>query len=304
MNKKQILALTCILACLALTIMPFAHAADTTVPTITQVSHSTTTAGASCNFGIVGTDETALSKYIFSYDNGGGTFVDDAMGSFSGSPQTVNISKTLTTVGGKTIRWSWYINDTSNNTATTGTQSFVTVDLTVPVISAITHSATLSGATCTFGFTGTDDTGLSKYIFYFDNGVGTFTLDPAASFSGNPQTKTVTKTLNAADGSTVRWRWYINDTANNTATSAIQSLTTTPTSSQTTSNNAITYYWLALAVVSLIPLLLGAGLIINMVRSEESDPKMVVAAIGSFTTFIIMMIVGIIIINAMGTVVP
>ncbi len=60
----------------------------------------------------------------------------------------------------------------------------------------------------------TDNIALSGYIFEFDNGTGSFTNDSFVIFSGTQNWSNVTKYINETS-STMRWRFYANDTTNN-----------------------------------------------------------------------------------------
>jgi hypothetical protein len=68
-----------------------------------------------------------LSGYIFSYDNGNGTFVNDSY--VYSNPQFmngwINVSKTTNSTIGSTIRWKVYANDVLDNWNVTDEQSYV-----------------------------------------------------------------------------------------------------------------------------------------------------------------------------------
>ena len=133
-------------------------------------------------------------------------------------------------------------------------------DEEAPVVDDISHSAELAGATCNFGMTATDATELDSYIFYFDNGVGDFTADPKVAFTPlqTEETVNVTKTPNTDDGVTIRWKWYANDTLGFEDTTEEYSFVTTPTEAQAAGNAALANYWIALGLVAIIPLIMGA----------------------------------------------
>lgn len=110
----------------------------------------------------------------------------------------------------------------------------VGVDTTPPTFSLVTTSQTTAGSPSSFGVTWSDNVGLSKYIFSFDNGVGSFANISTSAFSTNPQTISITETLNPTVGATIRYRWFANDTSNNWNTTPIQSFTTILKSSKKT----------------------------------------------------------------------
>src|SRR3989344_7139256 len=61
----------------------------------------------------------------------------------------------------------------------------------------------------------TDNIGLSGFIFSFDNGTGTFVNDSFVQMTGISSWSNVTKVVNSATGSIIRWRVYANDSSNN-----------------------------------------------------------------------------------------
>ncbi len=198
-----------------------------TPPTYSGMTRSTSYAGYPCTFNITWQDKVALNKYIFSFDNGVGSFTNDTATAFTSNPQMISVTKTLTANVGATVRYRWYAVDSSNKWNSTTIQTFVTKDGTPPTYASITHSTTVAGNPCTFSITCSDNAGLSKYIFSFDNGIGSFTNSTALAFTSNPQTISVTKTLTATVGATIRFRWFFNDTSNNWNSTATQSFTAT-----------------------------------------------------------------------------
>jgi hypothetical protein len=91
---------------------------DTTPPTYSSISTNTTLRGALCGFGIIWTDETGLSGYIFG-GNWSGAWVNDTWAAFSTNPQTINKTQTLSN-GNDNDTYEWWANDTSNNWNNTG----------------------------------------------------------------------------------------------------------------------------------------------------------------------------------------
>jgi len=196
-------------------------------PTYSGITKNTSYAGFPCTFSIIWQDKVALSKYIFSFDNGVGYFTNSTATAFTSNPQVVSVTKTLTAKVGTTVRYQWYANDTSSLWNSTATQMFVTTEGTSPTYANVTHSTTMAGASCVFSITCSDKVALSKYIFSFANGVGSFTNNTAVAFTSTPQTVSVTETLTATVGATIRFRWFFNNTANNWNSTAVQSFTTT-----------------------------------------------------------------------------
>jgi len=91
---------------------------DETPPTYSDNSTNSTYAGEDTLFSLKWTDETELATsggYIFSIDNGTGIFVNDSWVAFSSNPDWSNVTKTVNSTEGATIRWCVHANDTSNN---------------------------------------------------------------------------------------------------------------------------------------------------------------------------------------------
>jgi hypothetical protein len=71
------------------------------------------------------------------------------------------------------------------------------------------------------------DTALAGYIFSFNNGTGVYANDSWVSMTGTTNWSNVTKVSNYTVGSTIKWKIYANDTANNLNVSSEYSYTTT-----------------------------------------------------------------------------
>jgi len=113
---------------------------DTIPPTYSDNSTNTTYAGEDTLFSLKWTDETELATlggYIFSTDNGTEIFVNDSWIAFSSNPDWSNVTKTVNSTVGATIRWCVYANDTSNNwnsTSCVSPFSYVTTSAGAPDI--------------------------------------------------------------------------------------------------------------------------------------------------------------------------
>ena len=210
-----------------------AYFSDLTAPSFGAISGNTTIAGADVAYSCTISDGVAVSGFIASWNNSGvwvnGTWTAGGSGSLVGTHNA--------TVG-NIISVRFYANDSSDNWAVSDISNFTLTDGTEPQFSSHTSSATGSGASCNFGVTVTDNGGLATtggYIFSTNN-TGVWVNNTWVAFSSNPQTISASKTLNSTVGVVVQWRWYANDTADNWATSAIQSLTTTDVSVPTFSS--------------------------------------------------------------------
>ena len=99
---------------------------DTQSPKWSQNTTNGTTAGTFIQHSVNWTDNVALSGYIFSFDNGNGTFYNDTFVTFSGTQNWSNVSKLVNTTSGVTIQWWVWANDTTNNINSTSVFSYVT----------------------------------------------------------------------------------------------------------------------------------------------------------------------------------
>src|SRR3989344_3817573 len=95
-------------------------AADTTPPQWSNNYINSTTPGSTINHSVNWTD-TALSGFIFSFDNGNGSFLNDTWVSMIGTANQSNATKVVTSIAGTTIRWIVYANDSSNGFNATDT---------------------------------------------------------------------------------------------------------------------------------------------------------------------------------------
>lgn len=72
------------------------------------------------------TDVTALSGYVFSFDNGSGVFVNDSFVGMIGVSNWSNVTKTINSTKGTTIQWRIYANNSANNFNVTDIFSYIT----------------------------------------------------------------------------------------------------------------------------------------------------------------------------------
>lgn len=96
-----------------------------------------------------------------------------------------------------------------------------------PTPSSNSVSSTAAGTSVQFRLKWTSTTGLSGYIFSFDNCRGSFVNSTWTAMTGTSNWSNVTKAINSTVGCTIRWRVYANDSSNNWGTSDIYSFTTT-----------------------------------------------------------------------------
>jgi len=160
-----------------------------------------------------------------------------AIASFANTTyQRMSIVLTNHTATGTTSHtWAFASKEYTTNT-TKRPQLVITytaaVDTTPPTYSLNSTNSTLAGTPVSHNLKWTDNTGLSGYIFSFDNCTGTLVNDTFVSFSGTTNWSNVTKTINSTVGCTIQWKVYANDTSNNWNTSLTYSYVTTSAAQQ------------------------------------------------------------------------
>jgi hypothetical protein len=143
-------------------------------------------------FNITFTDQDLISGFIFSWDNGTGTFVNDSFRSSGNvSTGTFSVNKTIERINGTTMQWRWFANDTAHNWNASTIESFIVPNTaprfvqTIPSYS-ISHSTNIfidvnctdaDGATVTY----LDNTSL----FNINSTDGNISDNPAQSEKGN-----------------------------------------------------------------------------------------------------------------------
>jgi hypothetical protein len=84
-------------------------------PAYSLNSTNATLAGTAVEHRLKWVDNVGLSGYIFSFDNCTGNLVNDTWVSMTGTGNWSNVTKTINSTVGCTIRWCVYANDTSGN---------------------------------------------------------------------------------------------------------------------------------------------------------------------------------------------
>jgi len=92
---------------------------EVTAPTLVSTSVSSTYRGRSSIHYFTLSDNYGLSSYRFSFDNCVGVFTNDTAIAISGLSYSGSVTKTLNTTLDCTVRYCFYVNDTSNNWLTT-----------------------------------------------------------------------------------------------------------------------------------------------------------------------------------------
>jgi len=203
---------------------------DTTPPQWFNNYTNSTTAGSTINHSVNWTDNVNLSSYIFSFDNGNGTFLNDSFVNFTGTANQSNITKVVNSTVGSTIQWKVYANDSSNNLNVTSTFQYTTTaaaDTTAPQWSNNQTNSTTNGTTINHSVYWTDETQLSGYIFSWANGNQTLANDSWVAMIGTTNWSNITKNVNTTVGSVINWSVYANDSSNNWNVTNTFSYTTT-----------------------------------------------------------------------------
>jgi len=98
---------------------------DTTPPQWFDNTTNSTLAGTNIKHSVRWTDDTALSGFIFSFDNGTGTFTNDSFVLMTGTNNFSNATKGVNITVGATIQWRIYANDTNSSNPFNATDIFV-----------------------------------------------------------------------------------------------------------------------------------------------------------------------------------
>ncbi len=125
--------------------------------------------------------------------------------------------------------WNCYVCDKSDNCAFNATNKTFVVDTSAPEY--LTYNAingTYAGYPILYYTTWQDNySGLSGYIFSFDNCTGTLANDSWAPLSGGYNPAYSVKVTNSTVGCTIRWQVYVNDSAGHWNSTPINSYNTT-----------------------------------------------------------------------------
>ena len=104
----------------------YSEGGDLTAPTYSDNSTNSTIAGTNILHSLKWADETALAGYIFSFDNGTGSFTNDSWAGMIGTANWSNVTKVVNFTSGSTIQWIVYANDSSDNWNVSSTYSYDT----------------------------------------------------------------------------------------------------------------------------------------------------------------------------------
>ena len=108
---------------------------DSTAPIFSLNSTNNTFYGNVTLFSLRWNDDFGLNGFIFSLDNGTGSFVNDSFVAFSGTSDWTNVTKVVNFTTDVIIKWKVYANDTANNMNTSQEYSFKTIFGSVDYVS-------------------------------------------------------------------------------------------------------------------------------------------------------------------------
>jgi hypothetical protein len=134
---------------------------DGAAPTFSAITSNSTVSGAATQLSCNVSDDTAVSGYIFSHDNGNGTWVNATWTSGASATTSFNWTNTV----GNTGHGKVYANDTSNNWGTSTQYNFtLTADTYTVTLTPSSTTATLGDSIIiTIGISRTTDTAVTNY---------------------------------------------------------------------------------------------------------------------------------------------
>ena len=112
-----------------------------------------TGAGTTINHSVNWTDAEGLNNFVFSFDNGNGTFLNDTSVGMTGTANQSNITKVVNSTGGATIRWMVYANNSANAFNVTDTFSYTTTSADSCTCTDGTAWTIINGDQCTLSTT-------------------------------------------------------------------------------------------------------------------------------------------------------
>ena len=146
---------------------------------------------------------------------------------------------TFNTVGAHNVTASYTGNQ--NYTGSSETFNVTVVDTTTPTYSLKSINNSLSGQITLFSIYVNDNTNLqpnNKYVFSTNN-TGVWTNNSGVNFTTTPSWANVTKVLNSTEGMVIGYKWYFNDSSNNSGSTPTYILTTTDLTAPTYSDSAV-----------------------------------------------------------------
>jgi cyclophilin family peptidyl-prolyl cis-trans isomerase len=186
--------------------------------TYSDVSATSSSAGASCAFSALWVSNTNVSGYVFGSNNTG-TFVNGtwtAFYDFAGPSSAYSrATETLEKNIGDSVTWGFWVNDTNNQWSAIPLQILsIANPLSYSLVNANSSNA---GSSCLFSAEWSATTSLSGFVFGSNN-TGTFVNETWVQFSYLTGTSTLFSTavenLDNNIGDAVTWGFWVNDTNN------------------------------------------------------------------------------------------
>ncbi|MBI5177142.1 hypothetical protein HY995_03585, partial [Candidatus Micrarchaeota archaeon] len=199
---------------------------DTSAPAYSNLQQSTMCSSSTSLLSSLWSDNVEIAGFIFSFDNGTGSFANDSWAPVGLQSAWLNVSKLLNNSVSSAIRWRVYANDTSGNWNATPIQQFTSRDCSAPQWFDNFTNSSCAGQAATLGARWADNYALYSFIFSWDNGTGAFTNNSAVAMAGTQDWSNFTLLLNPAAGSTIRWRAFARDSANNWAATPLSTFQT------------------------------------------------------------------------------
>ncbi len=166
-------------------------------------------------FNITLTDADSLVWFIFAWDNGTSTLVNDSVRVLANTSQTVSVNKTIDRARSTTLTWKWYVNDSTgainqsgNYTLTVANTAPLTPSLLAPGNNSNQSAIPVSLQYNTSRAQDADNDTITYFIFI--NG----TINGTGGTTGN-------HSFNASD-STYIWLVVAGDTFDNSSNSSIR----------------------------------------------------------------------------------
>ncbi|MFH1849767.1 MAG: hypothetical protein ABH879_06290, partial [archaeon] len=194
-----------------------ASSGDAAAPTVyLNTSDGTNTSDTFFVFNFTATDASGIKNATL-WTNFSGTWAANESNATAIASSTSSIISSTPPEG--IFKWNVYVCDlaATPNCGFAAANKTITIDRTAPTFSS--NSANVTSGTDTgdyggFGIILQDSVGIDAIIFSYDNGSGWVNESPVSS-GGFSVIRNESKTLNAAVGATIQWKWYANDTLGN-----------------------------------------------------------------------------------------
>ncbi|MCX8166676.1 MAG: carboxypeptidase-like regulatory domain-containing protein, partial [Candidatus Micrarchaeota archaeon] len=181
---------------------------------------NSTYAGKDTLFNITMIDQDNLTGYEFFFDNGSNSFISLGYVPLSNlSSYTVTVVRNINSTINARIRAYVTANDSCGNLVNSSILEFNTTQQCENnmTFSNWSVNTTYADTDANFSISVNDSDGIKSYIFWFDNGFGSYTADPEVNLSSTPISFnfSIIKHLNSNEGSTIRAILTVKDNCSN-----------------------------------------------------------------------------------------